>query len=170
MSLGRLLLLVAVAVAIVLPVRLWVVEPIYIASASMEPTLPVGSHLFLDRLTLRLRPVRRGDIIVFRSPVGDEEDMVKRVIAVPGDAVEVRAKKVYLDGQPLDEGYMQHVRPGERLDGDDVGPLTVPPGSLFVLGDNRDESKDSAVWRDSGSRHAYFLPGNDVRGLVRGVY
>ena len=167
---ARLLLLVVIALAVVLPVRLWVAEPIYIASASMEPTLPVGLHAFLDRLTLRLRAVRRGDIIVLRPPVGGAQDMVKRVIALPGETVELRAKKVFLNGQELDEPYVEHKRSQERLEGDDLGPLTVPPASLFVLGDNRDESRDSSVWRDDEGRRVYFVPERNVRGLVRGFF
>ena len=170
MRLARLLYLLGLALAIVAPLRLWVAEPIYIASASMEPTLPVGLHALLDRLTLRLRAVRRGDIIVLRPPVGEAQDSVKRVIALPGETVELRAKKVFLDGRELDEPYVEHTRPGERLEGDDLGPITVPPASLFVLGDNRDESRDSSVWRDDEGRRVFFVAGKDVRGLVRGFF
>ncbi len=171
MRLGRLLFLFGIALAVVLPLRLWVVEPIYIASASMEPTLPVGTHLFMDRLTLSFRDPRRGDIIVFRSPVGEDLDLVKRVIGVPGDVVELREKKVFVNGKEQDEPYVQHTRANENLSGDTMGPLTVPAGSLFVLGDNRDESKDSSVWRDpSTGRPVYFLNIDAVRGLARGAY
>jgi signal peptidase I len=169
-KLARLLALVAVAVAVVLPVRLWVAEPIYIASASMEPTLPVGLHALLDRVSLRLRPPRRGDIIVFRPPVGEGEDMVKRVIALPGDTVELRDKKVFLNGSEQSEPFVEHTRPAERLVGDNLGPLTVPPESYFVLGDNRDESRDSSVWLDAEGQRVYFVSGKDVRGLVRGFF
>lgn len=170
MSLGRLLFLLAVALAVVLPVRLWVLEPIYIASASMEPTLPVGRHLFTDKLTLRLRSPRRGDIVVFVSPVGEEDEAVKRVIALPGETVELKEKKVFVNGQELDEPYARHTRAMEKLEGDNLGPLVVPPGKLFVLGDNRDESKDSSVWKDAAGERLYFLPTASVRGVVRGVY
>ncbi|MBI5211042.1 MAG: signal peptidase I [Elusimicrobia bacterium] len=171
MSVSRLVFLIGVALAVVLPVRQWVVEPIYIASASMEPKLPVGGHVFMDKATLRFRAPRRGEIIVFRSPVGGEHELVKRVIAVPGDAVEIREKKVYLNGSALTEFYAQHTRGEERLQGDSLGPITVPEGSLFVLGDNRDESKDSSVWVDPATGEPVrFLPLKNVRGLVRGFY
>lgn len=166
----RLPFLFALAAAIVLPVRLWVVEPIYIPTPSMEPTLPVGTHLFMDKVTLALRVPRRGEIIVFRAPDGEELDVVKRVIAVGGDSVELRAKKVFLNGAEQDEPYVQHTRPEEKLEGDTLGPLTVPEGTLFVLGDNRDESKDSSVWKDKTGQPIYFLPLENVRGLVRGAY
>ncbi|MFA6319168.1 MAG: signal peptidase I, partial [Elusimicrobiota bacterium] len=96
MTLSRLLFLVCIALAVVLPVRFWVIEPIYIASPSMEPRLPVGGHVFMDKVTLRWRAPRRGEVIVFRSPVGGEHELVKRVIAVPGDTVELREKKLIL--------------------------------------------------------------------------
>jgi signal peptidase I len=168
---ARLLFLIAVALGVVLPIRLWVIEAIYIASPSMEPTLAVGAHLFMDRVSLRLRDPRRGEIIVFRSPVGEDIDLVKRVIAVPGDTVELKAKKVLVNGAEVDEPYVQHTRAKEALEGDDLGPLTVPPESVFVLGDNRDESKDSSVWKDpSTGQPVRFLPLANVRGLVRGIY
>ncbi|MBI4676898.1 MAG: signal peptidase I [Elusimicrobia bacterium] len=171
MSLSRLLFLVCIALAVVLPVRLWVIEPIYIASPSMEPHLPVGGHVFMDKVTLRLRPPRRGEIIVFRSPVGADHELVKRVIAVPGDTVELKEKRLVLNGREVYEGYVRHTRRDERLQGDDLGPLTVPEGALFVLGDNRDESKDSSAWVDPATNEpVYFLPLKNIRGLVRGFY
>ena len=170
MNMGRLLFLVCLALAIVLPVRLWVIEPIYIATASMEPTLPVDRHLFVDKLCLRFRSLKRGDIIVLHSPTGEEGDMVKRVVALPGERVELREKKVFVDNQEIEEPYVQHKRANEQLEGDNLGPLTVPEGGLFVLGDNRDESKDSSAWVDSSGQRIYFIPIKSVVGLVRGIY
>jgi signal peptidase I len=158
--------LFAFALAVVIPVRAFVAEPIVIASASMEPTLTVGSLLILDKLTLRERPPRRGEIVSFRSPT-HAEDMVKRVIAVPGDVIELRNKKVFLNGVVQDEEYAVHHRENETLDGDTLGPLTVPPESYFVLGDNRDESDDSAVWKSASGRRIYFLSGAALQGIVR---
>jgi len=169
MKVSRFLFLVCVALGVILPVRHWVVEPIYIASASMEPTLPVGTRLFADKLTLRFRAVRPGELIVFGSPTEDKE-MVKRVIAVPGQTVELRDKKVFINGQALDEPYVEYKRAGERLKGDNIGPLLVPPNCQFVLGDNRDESDDSSVWEDSEGERIYFLRFKSVHGLVRGIY
>lgn len=172
MSLGRFLFLFLIAAAAVLPLRLWVVEPIYIATPSMEPTLPVGRHLFADKITPRLRRLRRGDIVVFRPPVdnGAGREFVKRVIAVGGETVELREKKVLVDGTLLDEPYAQHTRAGERLQGDTMEPVTVPQGALFVLGDNRDESEDSSVWKDESGNPVRFLPEKNVVGIVRGIY
>jgi signal peptidase I len=168
-SFGRLVFLAGVAAGIVWPIRACVLEPISVATASMEPTLPVGRHLWIDKLALRRRLPVRGEIILFRKPVGDEEEMLKRVIALPGETVELRDKAVYVDGKALEEPYVVHRRAGERLDGDNLGPLVVPEGHLFVLGDNRDESDDSAVWRRDGQREP-FVPVGRVIGLARGVY
>jgi signal peptidase I len=165
-GLARLAFLLAVALAVVMPLRAWVGEPITIASASMLPTLRVGTLMLLDKWTLRARGVKRGDIVSFRSPVGPE-DLVKRVIGVPGDVVEIRAKAVFVNGVALDEPYVVHDRPGARLEGDDLGPLTVPERSYFMLGDNRDESNDSSVWRTEAGERVYFLKEGALQGLVR---
>lgn len=171
MSLSRFLFLVAVALAIGLPVRYWVIEPIYIASESMEPALPTGTHAWMDRITLRLRRPKRNDIVVFASPVGDDFESVKRVIAVAGETVELREKKVFINGVELGENYVRHLRPDDRYPGDNVPPLTVPNGTIFVLGDNRDVSKDSATWTDPATKErVHLLPLKNVKGLVRGFY
>jgi signal peptidase I len=160
--------LIAVALAVVLPVRAWIAEPITIASASMEPTLKVGTLMILDKWSLSGRRPRRGEIVSFRSPVGPE-DLVKRVIAVPGDSIEIRAKTVYVNEKALQEPYVVHDRPNERLEGDDLGPLTVPPASYFVLGDNRDESKDSSVWKTASGERVYFMNAAALQGVVRSL-
>lgn len=165
-GLARAAFLFVLALGVVLPFRTWVAEPITIASASMVPTLRVGTLMILDKWTLHARSPRRGDIISFRSPVGPE-DLVKRVIAVPGDTVELRAKKVWLNGRPLDEPFAFHDRPDARLEGDDLGPLTVPPRHYFVLGDNRDESNDSSVWKSSSGERVYYLRESALQGFVR---
>jgi signal peptidase I len=164
----RLPLLVAVALAVVLPMRAWVAEPITIASASMAPTLRVGTLMILDKWSLWGRAPRRGEIISFHSPVGPE-DLVKRVIALPGDVVVIRAKKVFVNGVPLDEPYVTHHRADEKLQGDELGPLTVPEASYFVLGDNRDESNDSSVWKSSSGERVYFVRRSSVQGIVRAL-
>jgi signal peptidase I len=168
LRLGRALYLVGLALAVVLPLRSWVAEPITIASASMEPTLRVGTLMILDKWSLSGRRPRRGEIVSFRSPV-EATDLVKRVIAVPGDTVEIRAKKVFVNEKALTEPYAVHDRANEKLEGDDLGPLTVPAGSFFVLGDNRDESKDSSVWKDAGGQRVYFLPASSLQGIVRSL-
>lgn len=171
MSLSRTLFLVSVAVLLAAALRAWVVEGIYVATGSMEPTLHVGAHLFLDKVTYRFRAPRPGEIICFTAPVEPHEEMCKRLIAVGGQSVELHEKAVYVDGKALDEGYAVHKRSAEKLVGDTFGPLEVPREHVFVLGDNRDESKDSSYWTDPGTKERRpFVPLSRVRGLVRGFY
>lgn len=170
MSLGRLLYLFLLAAGATLLLRAFAFEGVYVASGSMLPTLPVGNHLVLDKLTFRCREPRRGEIIVFSSPVPPVEDMIKRVIAIPGDTVELKRKQVVLNGSPLEEPYARHVRAAEELSGDNLEAVTVPPNAFFVLGDNRDESNDSSVWRDSSGNRVLFVPRSAVRGKLRGFY
>lgn len=165
-GLGRLFFLLALSVAVVLPLRAWVAEPITIASPSMEPALKVGTLLILDKWTLSGRGPRRGEIISFRSPVGPGA-LVKRVIAVPGETVELRAKKVFVDGAEIAEPYAVHSRAQERLEGDDLAALLVPDRCYFVLGDNRDESKDSSVWKTPEGERVYFVRRESLQGLIR---
>lgn len=158
--------LIAIALAVVLPVRAWVAEPVYVASPSMEPALRTGTMLVLDKLTLRVRAPRRGDVLSFRSPV-DARDLLKRVVALPGETVEMRGKAVFINGKELDEPYAVHSRADERLEGDNMGPLTVPEKGYFVLGDNRDESNDSSVWKDAEGNPVRFLRLRLIQGIVR---
>ena len=164
-SLGRLLFLVVIAVGVALPLRALVVEPITIASGSMEPTLKTGELLLLDKFTLSGRLPRRGEIVSFRGP--DGHDMVKRVIGLPGDEVQIKEKVVFVNGAALEEPYAVHRRADQILAGDNIGPLTVPPESYFLLGDNRDESNDSSVWKDEEGKPMHFLPKSALQGLVR---
>jgi signal peptidase I len=166
MGIARLLKLFAIALAVVLPVRTWVAEPVYVASPSMEPTLKTGTLLVLDKLTLIARAPRRGDVLSFRSPVADR-DLLKRVIALPGETIEMREKVVFINGKELDEPYVVHSRAGEKLEGDSFAPLVVPAKSYFVLGDNRDESSDSSVWKDSEGKPLRFLRLALIQGVVR---
>jgi signal peptidase I len=167
MKLSRLLILVFAGIGVTVPLRLWVIEPIYVASGSMEPTLAVGTRRFSDKITLRLRPPLRGDIVLFQSPTGEALSVGKRVIALPGETFELRRKKVFIDGKRLAEPYAVHRRGKVRLVNDDLGPLAVPAGNVFVLGDNRDESEDSTVWKGADGRPIYFISIDAITGLVR---
>jgi len=166
MNLARLLKLVAIALAVVLPARAFVGEPVYVASPSMEPALKTGTLLVLDKLTLRMRPPQRGDIVSFRR-TADTQDLLKRVVALPGETVELREKAVFINGKSLDEPYAVHNRAGERLAGDTMAPIVVPENSFFVLGDNRDESNDSSVWKDAEGQPSPFLRLRFIQGVVR---
>ncbi len=106
---------------------------------SMDPTLLSGEYLIVNRLSYRFANPQRGDIIVFYPPPHPDEEYIKRVIGLPGDQVEVKGGHVYVNGQLLDEPYLQ-----ARTD--TPGIWKVPAGQLFVLGDNRDNSSDSREW------------------------
>lgn len=159
------LLLLFAGVGAAVPLRRWVVEPIYVASASMVPELPVGSRRLADKVTLRLRPPSRGDIVLFPSPTGEALSVGKRVIALPGETIEIRDRRVFIDGLELSEPYAVHLRPAGRPE--NLGPLKVPPGAVFVLGDNRDESEDSSNWKDREGRPIHYVPIAGLTGLVR---
>lgn len=141
----RILYLVALAAAGAFFLRSCLYEPVVIVSGSMEPTLPVGTKVLVNKWTYRFQPPQRGDIVVFPSPVG-EKGLVKRVVAVAGEKVRLKHKQVFINDQPLVEPYVKHTRPHERLKGDDMVIGRVPEGFVVVMGDNRDESGDSRDW------------------------
>lgn len=128
----------------------------------MEPTLQVGDHILVNKFIYGVRlpvtnttiiPVsepEKGDIIVFEYPVEPDKDFIKRVVGVPGDNVEIRDKKVYVNGRQVDNYPVKHTGKG-ILSGavnkrDNFGPVSVPEDAYFVLGDNRDHSYDSRFW------------------------
>ncbi len=163
----RLIFLFFIAAGAAIISRTFLIEGIYVASASMEPTLPVGANFFLDKLTVRFAKLKRGDIVVFPSPVDPGKDLIKRIIGVGGDSLEIRNKKVFVNGGELDEKYVKHTRSTELLVGDNLGPLDVPAGTVFVMGDNRDESGDSRDWKDKTTGdHIYFVPVEKVKGRI----
>ncbi|NOZ25775.1 MAG: signal peptidase I [Nitrospirae bacterium] len=150
------------ALLLALIIRAFVIQAFKIPSGSMIPTLLVGDHIlvtkfiygtkipFSDTRVLVFREPQRGDVIVFKYPQDPDRDFIKRVVAVGGDVVEGRNKTIYVNGKPLEEPYIQHTDNDIRSIGMDVrdnfGPLYVPKGKLFVMGDNRDQSYDSRYW------------------------
>ncbi|MDX1584956.1 MAG: signal peptidase I [Thermoanaerobaculia bacterium] len=145
-----------IAVIFVNFARGFVVQAFKIPSESMKPTLLVGDHLMVnkfvfgaagdDRMFLPFKPIERGDLVVFRYPEDPEVDFVKRVIALPGETIEIANKSVWIDGQRLDEPYVR-IRDRKRMPKrDDFGPLTMGENEYFVMGDHRDESNDSRYW------------------------
>jgi signal peptidase I len=128
----------------------------------------------LERQLMPIDPIRRGDVIVFKYPEQPDRDFIKRVIGLPGETVELRNKKVYIDGKPLDETYVHFIFPPEEngesaapdLPDFDLtrtyGPVTVPERHYFMMGDNRDNSQDSRYWG--------FMPLDYVKGKALFVY
>jgi signal peptidase I len=155
-------------VILALFVRTWVVQAFKIPTGSMENNLLIGDHLLvnkfifgptesrLERILLPVKQLKREDIVVFKYPEEPERDVIKRVIGLPGETVEVREKKVFINGKALTEPYAHYLEPVatpsefHEVTSFDVreryGPVTVPPDHYFVMGDNRDNSQDSRYW------------------------
>jgi len=133
---------VLLAFILALLIRNYIVDARVIPSGSMLPTIQQSDRILVNKLAYNFKEPRRGDIIVFEAPVnvGDSQDFIKRVIALPGERVEIRNGKVFINGKPLEEDYIL------EAPNYDFGPVKVPEGCLFVLGDNRNSSYDSHLW------------------------
>ena len=166
----------ALAVALILAfvIRTFVVQAFKIPSGSMLDTLLIGDHLlvnkflygtripFTDKVIMPLEDPKQGDVIVFEFPEDTSKDFIKRIIGVPGDVVEMKDKALYRNGEKLVEPYIKHTDPGSQQRRDNFGPITVPAGKYFVLGDNRDESYDSRFWG--------FVDKEKIRGKAWVIY
>ena len=153
---------ILVAILIALVIRTFVVQAFKIPSGSMKQTLQIGDHILVNKFIfgvkvpywnktiIPIKSPRHGDIIVFKYPVDPNKDFIKRVVGVAGDVIESRNKQLYLNHKPVNHDYGIHTDPhiisGNSKQRDNFGPITVPPNSLFVMGDNRDESYDSRFW------------------------
>jgi signal peptidase I len=153
---------IALAVILALFIRTFVVQAFKIPSGSMKQTLLIGDHILVSKFIYGVKlPVigktlipfsepKKGDIVVFKFPEDPEKDFIKRVVAVSDDVVEIRDKKVFINGKLQQHPFGYHtdpvIIPGGNQPRDNFGPITVPPDSLFVLGDNRDHSYDSRFW------------------------
>jgi signal peptidase I len=179
-----------IAVILALFIRTFVVQAFKIPTGSMEPNLLIGDHLLVNKLVfgaylsgaertlLPMHEISRGNVIVFKYPEDPERDFIKRVVALPGEQIEVRHKRVYINGRLLEEPYAHYLEqpppvPEEIESGPDsqaaagdvrenYGPVTVPPKHYFVMGDNRDNSQDSRYWG--------FLPRDYVKGRALVIY
>ena len=175
---------IVIAVILALFIRTFVVQAFKIPTGSMENNLLIGDHLLvnkfifgptesrLERILLPVKQLKREDIVVFKYPEEPERDFIKRVIGLPGETVEVREKKVFINGKALDEPYAHYLEPVatpsefHEVTSFDVreryGPVTVPPDHYFVMGDNRDNSQDSRYWG--------FLPREYIKGKALILY
>ena len=169
---------IVLALLLALFIRTFFVQAFKIPSGSMIPTLLVGDHILVNKMVYGVRnPVtrsvwvhgrmpKRQEIIVFIFPENPKLDFIKRVIGLPGDRIEIRDKKVYVNGKLLEEPYVQHtdpnILPASVSPRDNFGPVVVPEGHLFVMGDNRDQSYDSRFWG--------FVPIRDVKGKAFIIY
>jgi signal peptidase I len=176
--------LIAETAVFVFFVMTFVVQAFQIPTGSMEPTLLVGDFLLVNKMAydkpvipleaaiLPCRPIRREDIVVFKWPKDLTKDFVKRVIGLEGEKVEIKNKQVYINDHPIQEPYKVHtdsevISKNDTYHYDDVirdnyGPVIVPLGQCFVMGDNRDNSADSRYWG--------FLPVNSIKGRPWVIY
>lgn len=134
------LIILLVAFALVFGVvRPFVVEAFYIPSESMVPTLEVGDRVFVNKFIYNFSEPQRGDVIVFDSVEGGDEELIKRVVGVPGDEISVQNGTLIVNNERLQEPYVNDEFPDDSF----FGPVTVPPGNVFAMGDNRANSRDS---------------------------
>ncbi len=150
---------ILVAIVLALFIRTFIIQAFKIPSGSMKETLQIGDHIlvnkfiygvkipFLNKTLIPIKSPQREDIIVFEFPEDPEKDFIKRVVGLPGDTIEIRNKEVYVNSQrfelPQAVFKESHIVSGPR---DNYPAITVPPNSLFVMGDNRDQSYDSRFW------------------------
>jgi signal peptidase I len=169
---------IIIAILIAVVVRTFVVQAFKIPSRSMVPTLLVGDHIlvnkfiygvkvpFLRKTIIPITNPQRGDIVVFIYPNDRSKDYIKRVIGVSGDKIEIKNKIIFINGKQYSDAYGIYsdnvIYPGSMQPRDNFGPVTVPPESLFVMGDNRDESADSRFWG--------FVDLKDVEGKAFIIY
>ncbi|MCD5407634.1 MAG: signal peptidase I [Desulfotomaculum sp.] len=132
---------IVIAVILAIVIRMFIVEPFYIPSGSMEPTLLVNDRIIVSKISYHLGGPAHGDVVVFRYPDDTSRNFVKRLIAVPGDTVELRDSNLHINGNISPENYLF-----PTLQFADYGPTTVPDGYYFMLGDNRNSSEDSRSW------------------------
>jgi signal peptidase I len=166
-------LLVALALAFV--IRTFIVQAFKIPSGSMLETLQIGDHLlvnkflyglkwpFSDNYAIQGADPERGDIVVFRYPNNKDIDYIKRIVGLPGDTIEIRNKQLFRNGQAVQENYIRHSQPTLVVPvRDNFGPVTVPSGKYFMMGDNRDDSQDSRFWG--------FVDRGDLHGKAWRIY
>ncbi len=155
-------LFLALLIAFVL--RTFVVQAYRLPSSSMENSLLSGDFILVNKLHYRYNEPKPGEIIVFKYPLNPSKDMVKRVAALEGQTMEVRNKTVFVDGKMIPDPFLAkhsdfRILPEDYSTRDNFGPVQVPAGHLFVLGDNRDNSQDSREW---GFLDRTFIKGKAV--------
>jgi signal peptidase I len=169
---------IIIAILIALVIKTFVIQAFKIPSRSMVPTLLVGDQILVNKFIYGVKipylrktiiPVtnpEKGDIVVFIYPNDRSKDFIKRVIGIAGDKIEIRNKKIFINGKEYSDSYGVYsdnlIYPAAIQPRDNFGPVTVPQNSLFVMGDNRDESSDSRYWG--------FVDIKDVEGKAFIIY
>lgn len=149
---------IVTAVVLALIIITFIAQSFLVQGNSMEPGLHNGQRLLVEKLSYRVRPPQRGEIVVFRYPLDPRRKFIKRIIGIPGDEIFIKDRRVYVNGLPLEEDYINGPTYGA------YGPAVVPPDSYFVLGDNRNNSDDSR-FPDVG-----FVPRKNIVGRALFIY
>lgn len=142
-------LLIAIGLALIIIIFLY--QPVKVEGTSMAPLLSDQERIFINKFVYRFEPIERGDVVVFWYPLDRTKSFIKRVIALPGESVEIRQGIVYVDGEEIKEPYV----PPQYEDLSDYGPVRVPTSMYFVMGDHRISSNDSRVFGPVPSRFIY---------------
>jgi signal peptidase I len=169
---------IIIAILIAFFIRTFVVQAFKIPSGSMKPTLLIGDHILVSKFSYGIKmpyfrntliPIsdpKRGEIVVFIYPEDRSKDFIKRVVGISGDTIEIRNKKIFLNGMPYEDKHGVYVDdfiiPGAIQPRDNFGPITIPKGTIFTMGDNRDQSYDSRFWG--------FVDLKDVMGKAFVIY
>ncbi|MFC1532357.1 signal peptidase I [Thermodesulfobacteriota bacterium] len=184
-----------IAIILALFIRTFVIQAFKIPSGSMTPTLLIGDHLlvnkfiygikipFIDRFVIQFKNPMRGDIVVFKWPVDESKDFIKRVIGLEGDIIEIKKDILYINGKKINTEYVgkysdkwisqadkyeeflgedKHYILDQKIQYENFGPITVPQKSIFVMGDNRDNSQDGRYWG--------FVTLNKIKGKALIIY
>jgi signal peptidase I len=132
----------AVALGLALVIIIFLYQPVKVEGTSMAPLLSDQERIFINKFVYRFEPIDRGDVVVFWYPLDRSKSFIKRVIGLPGDAIEIRSGHLYLNGKELPEPYV----PASYLDGSSYTIRKIPPDEYFVMGDHRDSSNDSRMF------------------------
>lgn len=135
-------ILFVIAFVVAILIDRFVIFKVEVPSGSMENTIMTGDKVVTFRLSYLFKDPKRGDIVVFPFPDNEEVDYIKRIIGVPGDKIEIIGGSLYINDQLYEEDYLY-----EPMDEEDFGPITVPEESYFMMGDNRNTSRDSRSWK-----------------------
>ncbi len=174
-QIGEYLRIIIAALILAAIIRTFIVQPYYIPSGSMLNTLHEGDRVLVTKFSYGIHlpfmskeifstgQPKIGDIIVFPFPEDPSVDFIKRVVGLPGDVLEVRDKQFYRNGEAVKEDYVIHSDPGNIVPvRDNMAPITVPEGKVFVMGDNRDSSRDSRYWQ--------FVDKDTIHGKAQMIY
>jgi signal peptidase I len=141
----------AVALGLALVIIIFLYQPVKVEGTSMAPLLSDQERIFINKFVYRFEPIERGDVVVFWYPLDKSKSFIKRVIGLPGETIELRGGRLYLNGAEQKEIYI----PPSYLDSSSYGPTTIPVGNYFVMGDHRDSSNDSRVFGTVGRPYIY---------------